>query len=160
MQHKSAQFWIEHYRMQPHPEGGYYAEIHRSKDEVLVNNISYSAGTVIYFLLEAHQFSALHTIKSDESWHFLAGNPISVHEISPLGIYNKTILGDPNNPMLQYVVKAGNWFGATVEKGYALVGCTVFPGFEFKDFRLAQYDQIIQLFPQHRAVIAKLTHHD
>jgi predicted cupin superfamily sugar epimerase len=41
--------------------------------------------------------------------------------------------------------------------GFALVGCTVAPGFDFADFELANRQQLIQQYPQHQSIIQKLT---
>ena len=40
---------------------------------------------------------------------------------------------------------------------YALVGCTVAPGFDFADLELARRDELLAAFPQHAALIERLT---
>ena len=50
------------------------------------------------------------------------------------------------------------WFGAEVEKDYALVSCTVAPGFEFADFELADRKVLLDRFPQHSDLITRLIH--
>ncbi len=59
----------------------------------------------------------------------------------------------------QVVVKAGCWFGATLEKPdtFALVGCTVSPGFDFRDFEMADRGELLRLFPADREIIKRLT---
>ena len=49
----------------------------------------------------------------------------------------------------QYTVPGGCWFGATPAEGsdFALVGCTVAPGFDFADFEMADPDVLGQTFP-------------
>ena len=49
----------------------------------------------------------------------------------------------------QYTVPGGWWFGATPAEGsdFALVGCTVAPGFDFADFEMADPDVLGQTFP-------------
>jgi predicted cupin superfamily sugar epimerase len=77
-------FWIEHYQMQTHPEGGYFAETYRSTEKISQNALpsrfkgERSFATGIYFLLESNHISALHRIQSDEMWHFYAGCPLDV----------------------------------------------------------------------------------
>lgn len=53
----------------------------------------------------------------------------------------------------------GCWFGATVddEDGYALVGCTVSPGFDFEDFELATYEYLVKLCPDQAELIKRMT---
>ena len=145
---KTAQDWIDTLRLTKHPEGGYYRETYRSTATIGDRAVS----TAIYFLLPAGEVSALHRIKSDELWHFYGGNSLMIHSIA--GWYS-TIELSADNP--QAVVPAGNWFGATVETGYALVGCTVAPGFDFRDFEIADRTALLAAYPQHRQVIERLT---
>jgi len=59
--------------------------------------------------------------------------------------------------MPQVIIPRGCWFGATVQKGdFVLVGCTVFPGFDFTDFELARRDELMARYPAHRDVIELL----
>lgn len=172
----TAQYWVSELNMQPHPEGGYFAETYRSAETIpsagLPERFSgpRSFGTAIYFLLESHHFSSLHRIQSDEIWHYYAGRPLNVYVISPAGDLSLIRLG--NNPergeVFQAVVSAGCWFGSrpivdsTVvdstlkETGYSLVGCTVAPGFDFADFELARRNELLRLFPQHAELIREL----
>ena len=158
--------------MQPHPEGGYFAETYRSNEEVQQNALPTrfsgprSFSTAIYFLLESGQFSSLHRIQADEVWHFYAGDPLDVFVIDPGGELTIIRLGKrlDQGEVFQAVVPAGCWFGskpviaATVkESGFSLVGCTVAPGFDFADFELADRTVLLNQFPQHRQVIEVLT---
>jgi predicted cupin superfamily sugar epimerase len=56
-------------------------------------------------------------------------------------------------------VKAGSWFASRVRDGksFALVGCTVAPGFDFEDFELAKREELAQLYPRYRQLIEELT---
>lgn len=53
------------------------------------------------------------------------------------------------------------WFGARLARprpgAYALVGCTVAPGFDFADFEIARRDDLLAAFPQHDAIITAMT---
>ncbi len=164
---KTAEYWISHLDMQAHPEGGYFKEAYRSNEvfdgyrlpERFTGPRNFA--TSIYFLLKRGQVSHLHRIASDETWHFYSGGPIEIHSIHPDGNYESVCLG--NNPehgqVLQYTVPHGCWFGASLleETDYALVGCTVSPGFSFEDFELAERGNLLKLFPNHAQVIEKLT---
>ena len=162
-----AQYWIDAYRMQAHPEGGYFAETYRSAEKIphealparFSGERSFSTG--IFFLLENHNLSALHRIQADEMWHFYAGGPLQVYVIHPSGELEMIRLG--NNPergeVFQAVVPAGCWFGSkpAPETAYSLVGCTVAPGFDFADFELANRTELLNDYPQCREVIELLT---
>jgi predicted cupin superfamily sugar epimerase len=84
-----------------------------------------------------------------------------VHVIAADGKYFMIQLA--NNPeagdVLQAVVKAGCWFASEVKDGksFALVGCTVAPGFDFEDFELAERGELVRSYPQHRELIDRLT---
>ncbi len=165
----SADYWIEKLNLQPHPEGGFYAETYRSSETIAqadlptryAGNRSFSTG--IYFLVKGGQFSALHRIQSDEMWHFYAGTRLTVYSIDNQGQLHTIHLGTQpeQGEVFQAVVSAGCWFGSTVEdpESYALVGCTVAPGFDFADFELAHRNTLQATYPQHQALIARLTRH-
>lgn len=153
--------------MQPHPEGGWFAETYRSDDRIPARALEgreYSGeravSTGIYFLLEGGQFSAFHRIRSDEMWHFYEGSSVRVTCIRPDGALREHLLGRDFDAgeRLQAVVPAFDWFASEVvsESGYALVGCTVAPGFDFEDFELAEKSRLSAEFPQHRHAISRL----
>ena len=165
---KQASYWIKKYSLQPHPEGGYFAETYRSAEIIEKQALPkrfkgercFSTG--IYFLLEAHHFSAFHRIQSDEMWHFYAGEALEIFVINPENGSLETIrLGnDPEKgETFQAVVPAGSWFASRPSAGssYALVGCTVAPGFDFEDFEMAERAELQALYPQHSGLILELT---
>jgi uncharacterized protein len=167
MTKKDAQYWIEKLQLIPHPEGGFYRQTFRSELTIERAGLpssfpgSRAASTAIYFLLSGENFSAFHRLRSDEVWHFYAGAPLIVHVISERGHYLAITLGADLDAgqVLQAVVPAGCWFASHVAdwKSWALVGCTVAPGFEFEDFELAKRAELVQKYPQHRALIERLT---
>lgn len=153
--------------MQAHPEGGYFTETYRSDEAIsqaaLPGRFSGDRrfSTAIYFLLEDENFSALHRIRSDEVWHFYAGDPLEIVEIDEQGELQITQLGSDvaAGQHFQYMVRAGRWFGSRVKHGgrFSLVGCTVAPGFDFADFVMASRKALTAEFPQHAGIIAALT---
>lgn len=164
---RTAKDWIEKLQLAPHPEGGFFRQTYKSeimiKREALPGGFSgaRAASTAIYFLLEGQNFSAFHRLQSDELWHVYAGAPLWVHEIDPAGNYSRIVLG--SNPdageVLQAVVPAGNWFASHVAgwSSFALVGCTVAPGFDFQDFEMGNRRDLVARYPQHHDLIARLT---
>ena len=137
---------VDRLQLAPHPEGGYFRETYRATESVGAAalprrfNGERSISTAIYFLLEAGQCSHLHRIRSDEIWHFYAGDPLDVVEIDAAGSLKTTRLG--GDLLYQHTVPAGVWFGATPAPGgrFALVGCTVAPGFDFAGHEFAPDD--------------------
>lgn len=158
---------IEKLSLQPHPEGGFFREIYRSIDEIKKNGLpdryktDRNAGTSIYYMLEGEQFSSFHKLKSDETWHFYIGSPIILHLISRKGEYSKIILGQKilEDELFQFTIINGTWFAAEVKdkKSYSLVGCAVYPGFDFADFEMGDKEKLIKQFPQHKELIDKFT---
>jgi predicted cupin superfamily sugar epimerase len=143
--------WIEELRLAPHPEGGWFRRVYESGIRLQDGR---PAMTSIYYLLQDDDFSALHRLKSDEQWHFYQGSSITIHEIDAAGAYGAITLGPA---CFQHTVKSGILFGATVEVGFALVGCTVAPGFDYADFELPSRARLLEDFPQHRDLILRLS---
>jgi predicted cupin superfamily sugar epimerase len=148
-------------QLQPHPEGGYFAETYRSTVEIDTPFGKRSSATAIYFLLTAGNFSAFHRIKSDEGWHHYEGDVVHIHVIHTNGVYECIKLGKNTTAgeVQQAMVPANAWFASECigEHGYALVGCTVSPGFDFQDFELADRLALQELYPSHIAIIHRLT---
>ena len=160
MNFESAATWIEQLQLNRHIEGGWYKEVYKSPitlkgiGETMTER---SICTHIYFLLGKNDFSSLHRIRSDESWHFYAGAPLTVYEFEQSGNLIQHQLGnDPSTACLPYcIIRSGNWFGARIESvgTFSLVGCTVSPGFEFADLELAKADDLSRQFPAHEKLI-------
>ena len=66
--------------LRPHPEGGFYREVHRSTSRVTTGDArgERAAITTIYFLLTAGAQSRWHRVDSDEVWHFYEGDPLEL----------------------------------------------------------------------------------
>lgn len=146
-----AGYYIEKLNLLPHPEGGYYKETYRS--ELVVSTHGYekrNVSTAIYFLLEDNDRSKFHRIKSDELWFFHQGKPLEIVAIID-GALVKYLLGNnlENDEKPQIIIPANTWFAAKIksETGFALVSCTVAPGFDFSDFELAERQKLLNAFP-------------
>jgi hypothetical protein len=164
---KNAAYWIKKLGLERHPEGGNYRQTYRADlllpREALPGQFtgSRAASTAIYFLLYGEDFSAFHRLRSDELWHFYVGGSLVVHVIEEDGLHSEIHLGsDPEaGEVLQAVVKAGRWFASRLRdaRSFALVGCTVAPGFDFEDFELAKREELVKRYPQHKQLIQSLT---
>ena len=159
---KNEQYWIEKLQLEKHPEGGYFKETYRSKEEVINRNgAQRSASTGIYFLMTDSAFSAFHKIESDEMWHFYDGAALSVYMIRANGELEILKIGNDieNGEQLQGVVPAGCWFASKVDvpNAFSLVGCTVAPGFDFDGFVMAERETLTQEYPAHATIIKELT---
>ncbi len=133
---------IKQLNLSEHPEGGYFKETYRSKEEFIVSAGIRNASTGIYYLLNGNNISHLHRIKSDEMWHFYLGSPLRLIVFNDITLeYQEITLSNSleENSFLQFVVPAGVWMAAEVidKSSFSLVGCTVSPGFDFTDFQMA-----------------------
>lgn len=164
----TADFWIRNLQLNKHIEGGWYSEVYRSALVFTKEQMSpafeseRNVCTHIYFLLEKNGFSAFHKIRSDELWHFYAGDPFIIYEINENGKMEEHLLGNDieKGQSLFHIIKAGNWFASKLEDGgdYGLAGCTVAPGFDFNDFEMGKKDVLLQAYPQHAELIDRMTY--
>jgi uncharacterized protein len=159
---------IERLALQPLTiEGGYFRETYRSK--LLVprpilpdehegdRNIS----TAIYYLLTPDTFSTIHRVHSDEVFHFYAGDPVVMLQLWPDGEGRVLTIGNDlaagHEP--QMVVPAGVWQGCRLMSGgrWALMGCTVAPGFDYADYTAGNRRELIAAYPEFVEIITALT---
>lgn len=121
--------------LQPHPEGGWYAETFR--DAAVIGGRAHS--TAIYFLLQAGEVSAWHRVHdAPEAWHFYAGSALELGMAAPDSAVTLHRLGPDilAGERPQAIVPAGWWQAARSTGAWTLVGCTVAPGFDFAGFEL------------------------
>ena len=138
--HPRARELIATLRLAPHPEGGFYRETWRSPQRVIAGaRPERSAITTIYFLLAAGGFSAWHRVQSDEVWHLLEGESLTLWLMPPeLGPAQQVTLSRATR--LRHVVPAYWWQAAAPGGDFAYVGATVGPGFDFADFAFGRED--------------------
>lgn len=164
---QNAQYFIDQLDLIPHPEGGYYRETYRAEEILSQTSLPdrYPSDrchvTSIYFLLESKEFSTFHRLRTTELWHYHTGTCLELHIISPEGVLTTQRIGSDiaNGELLQTVIPARSWFAIKVvaPDSFALIGCTVAPGFEFADFELAKREDLITSFPQHEQLITEFT---
>ena len=142
----NARALIEKLQLRPHPEGGWFRELHRAAEKVTTaTRGGRSALTTLYYLLERQQLSRWHVVQSDEIWHFYAGAPLELIVYDPATRACKPwVLDTPTQDREPVgIVRAGEWQAARSLGDYSLVGCNVGPGFEFEDF------QFVSALPRH-----------
>lgn len=120
--------------LEPHPEGGRYAETWRAP----ADDGDRPTGTAIYFLLTAGEVSQWHRVDATEIWHHYAGAALRLSTVVDGGVEERVLgpdLAAGERPQL--AVAPGQWQSATPLGDWTLVGCTVSPGFVFESFELA-----------------------
>jgi hypothetical protein len=140
---------IETLALEPHPEGGWYRETWRRESD------AGPVGTAIYYLLAAGHCSRLHRLYADEVWHLYEGGPVVISRLGARG--PEPVRLEAAAP--QAVVPAGAWFGAELgpDVQYALLGCTMAPGFEFDRFEPGERRELERDFPHCLETIRRLT---
>jgi predicted cupin superfamily sugar epimerase len=165
----------------PHFEGGYYRRTYESEEMLAPGALGarYSGlrhtGTAIYYLLEPGTFSEIHRLKSDEIFHFYLGDAVEMLQLSPPrrnvsgsaepeddpGMAERIILGNDlaQGQTPQVLAPKGVWQGSRLLAGgsFALLGCTVSPGFEREDYEAADRYTLTRQWPEFTALIRELT---
>ncbi|MEO6875582.1 MAG: cupin domain-containing protein [Opitutaceae bacterium] len=154
---------IARLRLVPLPqEGGFYRQTWTSQAQLANGR---AAASAIWFLLTREDFSALHRLKAEELWHFHAGDPVEHVQLDPVSAtVQVTLLGADvlAGQVPQLVVSGGVWQGArpnagTAGNGWTLLGCTVTPAWDDRDFELGARVPLMRDFPQAEELIVGLT---
>lgn len=162
---KTAQQWIEHYDLKPHPFGcGFFKETFRSKESVEIKKVEgekRSLSTGIISLFKDNQVTYLHQTKSHQDIHYYTGTTnLLVHLINPTTKQKETVILGPDTEVM-LSIDSGIWFAFELESkkadSYALTGHTVTPGFDFRDFKLAERHLLTKEFPSLAGFIDKFT---
>jgi uncharacterized protein len=160
---------IRELNLQPLPgEGGLYAETYRSGGMIPAGAIAGRGGlgarscaTAIYYLVTPDGFSAMHRVASTEIFHFYLGDPVRMLHITPGGTGRCLVIGTDiaAGQRPQVVVPRGVWQGTRLLPGgrFALLGCTVSPGFDFADYEHGGRAALTALCPAFATEIAALT---
>lgn len=164
----TAEDLIKVLKLQPHPkEGGFFRETYRADEIVSAAALpsryssARSTGTAIYYLLTPNSFSAMHRLASDEIFHLYLGGPVRMLQLHPDGHGQTVLLGSDfaagQSP--QVIVQRGVWQGSILEPSvdFALLGCTVAPGFDYVDYEHGKCDELIAQYPSFAEWIRKLT---
>lgn len=148
-------------------EGGHYSETYRSAEGLTraCLPVRYPGGrslsTAIYYLLSGDEVSRLHGLASDEVFHFYLGDPVEMLHLLPDGTGSVSVMGPDlaSGQRPQILVPRGVWQGCRLAPGgrFALMGCTVAPGFDFADYRQGIRDELVATYPAFRDWIIQLT---
>jgi predicted cupin superfamily sugar epimerase len=155
-------------KLEPLPlEGGYFAETYQSGVRIAkaflpeAYGSDRAAGTAIYYMLTPDTFSALHRLPGDEIFHFYLGDPVEMLQLHPDGRGDAIVLGHDLAAGMrpQHIVHGGVWQGSRLRSGgsCALLGATMSPGFDYKDYETGSREALAKLYPAHAARIASLT---
>ena len=119
--------------LSPHPEGGWFRELHREFDREGATG-GRGAVTSILFLLAAGERSHWHRVDATEIWYWHAGAPLL---LGIAGVGTVRLGPDLAADAVQATVPPGAWQEAVPTGAWTLVSCAVAPAFEFAGFELA-----------------------
>ena len=143
------------YRLEPHPEGGWFAEAYTSP---FLMNGRPTAGS-IYFLLDKNDLSHFHRIDCDEVWYYHEGCGMKITVLQD-GKADFLFLGPDvrKGQRAMAVIPKGAVFAAeNVEKdGYSFLSCATTPQFTYAGFRLVRREEIRQDYPDDFSAVSYL----
>lgn len=103
----------------------------------------------------------MHRLKSDEIFHFYAGDAVEMLQLHSGGAGALIRIGSDlaSGERPQVVVPRGIWQGSRLAHGgrWALLGCTVSPGFEFEDYEAAMREELCAGWPEFSQLLRDLT---
>jgi predicted cupin superfamily sugar epimerase len=154
--------------LEAHPrEGGYFIQTWKADEEIVHSALPArypgprAAGTAIYYLLEPSTFSEMHRLASDEVFHFYLGDPVEMLQLWPDGSEKIVTLGSDLAAGMapQLVVPKAVWQGSRLLPGgkFALLGCTVSPGFDYADYETGERAELLREYPGSAELIKGLT---
>jgi len=153
----------------PHPrEGGFYVRTYEAAERIYAGAFADGrydgarlTGTAIYYLLEPGTFSEMHRLKSDEVFHFYMGDAVEMLQLRTGGHGERVVIGTDlaAGERPQVVVERGVWQGSRLAGGgsWALLGCSVSPGFEFEDYEEGSRAELVAEWPEWKEMIVGLT---
>jgi predicted cupin superfamily sugar epimerase len=155
-------------RLEPHPrEGGWFVQTYAAEEKIVAEVLGgryagpRKVATAIYYLLEAGSFSEMHCLQSDEIFHFYAGDAVEMLQLLPDGSGRTVVIGNDlvAGQRPQVLVERGVWQGSRLVEGgqWALLGCTVSPGFEYEDYEGGSFERLRERWPAWVEMIRALT---
>ena len=150
-------------------EGGHFRQTYQADESVAVAVPGRDSprlkprSTAILYLLsdDPDSFSALHSLPTDEIYHFYLGDPLELLLLEPDGGSEIITLGQDilNGQHVQFAVPAGVWQGSRLVPGgsFALLGTTMAPGFVEEDYIPGDRNSLLQQYPDRAELITLLT---
>lgn len=147
------------YRLERHPEGGWFAEVYTAPFEKDGRPLCGS----IHFLLDAGELSHLHRIDCDEIWYYHEGCGMKVTVLTEKG-REELLLGNDAacGQRVMAVIPKGAVFAAEnlEEEGYTFVSCATTPNFTYEGFHLVDRAELREKYPDSADELGYLAYGD
>ena len=166
---------IRKFDLSPLPwEGGWYRETWRSTVNIPGPELGdqyegeRSAGSAIYYVLTSDTVSRMHRLPSDETFHFYLGDPVEMLLLHPdsanseIITFGQDIFGGDH---VQFTIPGNTLMGGRLKPdaavkdavGFALMGTTVSPGFDFADLEMGTFNDLAAQYPDRKELIKALS---
>ena len=157
---------VEHLGLDGHIEGGFFRRTYASDYTLLTadDRERLSLSSIFYLLAAESPIGHFHLNQSDIVHYFHLGDPITYYLLHPTGKLETTVMGSDvrNGQVLQLTVPGGVWKASEIpangSHGFGLISEAVTPGFEYDDMTLGYRDLLMERFPQHEALVKRLSH--
>lgn len=164
---ETAQTLIQHFEMQRVPqEGIWFSPTYVSEDRIVGSALppryagqARTAGNAIVVVATHADFSAMHRLRTDETWHFYSGSPLELLLLYPDGHGRVVMLGAAvlAGQLRQFTVPQGVWQGAIPRRSmpgaYSFAATQLSPGFDYADFEIGYRDDLVHRYPAFRREI-------
>lgn len=168
---ETAQRLIQHYEMQRVPqEGIWFSPTYVSEDKIEGSALppryagqARTAGNAIVVVATHADFSAMHRLRTDETWHFYSGSPLELLLLYPDGHGRVVTLGAAvlAGELRQFTVPQGVWQGAvltgSMPGAYSFAATQLSPGFDYADFEIGYRDDLARRYPAFTREIERRT---
>ncbi len=158
---ETAQRLIRHFEMQRVPqEGIWFSPTYVSEDRIdgaalppRYAGQARTAGNAIVVVATRADFSAMHRLRTDETWHFYSGSPLELLLLYPDGHGRVVTLGAAvlAGELRQFTVPQGVWQGALPRRStpaaYSFAATQLSPGFDYADFEIGYRDDLVRRYP-------------
>jgi len=162
---------IARFKMQRIPQEGAWFSVTYTSEDALDGAMlppryagrTHAAGGAIVAVVTPRDFSALHRLRTDETWHFYSGAPLALLLLYPDGTGRRVRLGTDvlHGEFAQFTVPRGVWQGAAPiaagPRSYSFVGTQMAPAFDAGDFEIGYRDELERRYPAFAKRIARLT---
>ncbi len=162
----SAEELVELLNLGGHIEGGFFRRTYAADYRLptLAGDERLSMTSIFYLLTADSPIGHFHLNRSDVVHYFHMGDPITYYLLHPDGELETVVMGNDLRAghVLQLTVPGGVWKASQIPadgaQGFGLISEAVSPGFEYADMTLGYRSQMLAQFPEHGALLARLSH--
>ncbi len=149
----------DHYKLQQHPEGGWFNECYTSCEDKDGRALAGS----IYFLLERNEISHFHRIDCEEIWFYHEGSGMKITVIKD-AVQEEFLLGKDigrGEKMMVTIPKDAVFAAENLDPvSYTFVSCITTPKFSYEGFKLIDKGELKEIYPAASEELLALAYDD